>query len=252
MLDSIDYRDPQRSPLLYKSLERHGSSSLPPLSGVQDPTYIQLQEWVHEIARRWSGNEIPLEVAPGADPNRSEEEEDSFAGQRRLLEPRTYVRRTGRPSRPMMAPGDEPQMMRSGIPVADDAPAPPVEAMPEPSAEDSNSVEQATQERSTSEGGWPEQRPTKPKEEKISPQEMAQPVSAEPSLSPAPTPGPMRRAMNRFVELVGGRPRVRMSIPIQGDKKGDVFQAAPPSIGLQEDFLKSNEVLDQGTNTPSP
>lgn len=244
LLDSIDYSDPQRSPILYKSLERHGSSSLPPLSGVQDPTYVQLQEWVHEIARRWSGNEIPVEVPAGDDMASKSEPDNSFAEERRNLEPRTVVKRTSRPSRPVMTPGDEYEIVRPGL-AADDAPAPKVEAMPERSPE--SSADRSTE----SEGqGWPERGSNVDDAEKISAEEMSAPVSAKAGPAP-PQPGPVRRAMNRFMEMVGGRPRVKSSIPIQKDDRGGVFEAAPPPISLQQDFIQNVPILDDGTS-PSP
>jgi hypothetical protein len=132
LLNAIDYREPIRSPVLYKALERHGSAALPPLGGVQDPTYMKLQEWVLEVARRWAGNEIEL------DPRRLSPEEfgpyDEFGGGRPELQPiEITVRRTGRPQKPVLQPGADIAAIRSGPPLADDAPpksAPRVESPP--------------------------------------------------------------------------------------------------------------------------
>jgi hypothetical protein len=249
LLDSIDYSDPQRSAVLFKSLERHGSSSLPPLSGVQDPTYIQLQEWVHEIAHRWSGNEIPVELPQGeelTEQNESEQTKDpSFAHGRRTIEPRRFVRRTGRPTRPMAIPGEEMEGMPTGFAAADDSPATSVEKMPRRSDDAArDETDRSNTDASTS---WPEKR--MPASEQISPQEMSQPLpTVDPSASQKTTAGPVRRAMNRFMEMVGGKPRIKAAIPIEGSKPGEVFQAAPPPLSLQEDFTRSNTVLE--TNPP--
>lgn len=121
LLNAIDYREPIRSPVLYKALERHGSAALPPLGGVQDPTYVKLQEWVLEVARRWAGNEIEL------DPRRLSPEEvgpyEQFGGGRPELQPiEITVRRTGRPQKPVLQPGADIAAIRSGPPLADDAP----------------------------------------------------------------------------------------------------------------------------------
>jgi hypothetical protein len=246
LIDSIDYSDPQRSPILYKSLERHGSSSLAPLGGVQDPTYIQLQEWVHEVAHRWSGNEIPLDAQEGEElAAKAEPDDGSFAQGRRITESKRYVRRTGRPERPGMLPGDEMPGMSAGMAAADDSPAPPVEKMSDPAADDGSVAESKDSSRST----WPEKRTNI--EGKISARQMAEPVATtEPMGIKPPSPGPVRRAMNRFVDMVGGRPRFKTSIPIEGNKRGEVFEAAPPPLSLQQDFLNQNEVLDN--NVPSP
>jgi hypothetical protein len=243
LLDSVDYSDPQRSPVLYKSLERHGSSSLPPLSGVQDPTYMQLQEWVHEIARRWSGNEIPVEAPTEDDLASKSEADNSFAEERRNLEPRTFVKRTSRPSRPVMSPGDGFEIVRPGL-AADDAPAPKVEAMPDRSLESSpNSPTESDGEE------WPAKNQRGFDPEKLSADEMSAPVPAN-AKPAAPQPGPVRRAMNRFMDIVGGRPQVKASIPIQKDAKGGVFEAAPPPISLQEDFIQNEPILDGSTSSP--
>ncbi len=189
LLDSVDYSDPQRSPVLYKSLERHGSSSLPPLSGVQDPTYMQLQEWVHEVARRWSGNEIPFEVPAGEDLANKAEPDNSFAEERRNLEPRTFVKRTSRPSRPVMSPGDDFEIVRPGLAAADDAPAPKVGAMPDPSFESASSpANESSGQR------WPENRPRVNDAEKISAEDMSAPITADakPATPPPGTTPPPR------------------------------------------------------------
>ena len=57
--------------------------------------------------------------------------------------------------------------------------------------------------------------------------------------------------MNRFIEMVGGRPRVKSSVPIQKDDQGGVFEAAPPPISLQQDFIDNVPVLNDGS-APTP
>lgn len=201
LLDAIDYNEPLRSPLLYKSLERHGRTSLPPLGGVQDATYLRMQQWVLEVARRWSGNEIevdPRELAP-TEPILGEDGEVFASGQapKRKPEDAMVVRRIPRPEKPVLEPGDEVARIRSGPPLADDAP---------------------------------------PRREKPAPElDRAQEKSSDP-YDPAsfnnrrPGTAGNRRSMDAadIVEMRDGRPAVKQTITLPGIKAGTFEAAAPP------------------------
>jgi hypothetical protein len=215
LLDSIDFEDPIRSPLLYKSLERHGASSLPPLGGVQDPTYVALQEWVVEVSHRWAGNDVELtEPVPEETVTPAEAEDpESFAAARPQRTTTTrVVKRTGRPQRPGSSPADEMESIPGQPMLADDAPA------------DLTGFEELNSDVGA---------------ETMRAEDIARPI--EPSAAPVSTrPRGFRGAVSRFVEMVGGRPRVKPSIALPsggvqppGVAAGETFEAATPPLNLQ-------------------
>lgn len=205
MLNAIDYREPLKSPVLYKALQRHGATTLPPLGGVQDPTYVKLQEWVLGVARRWAGNEIEL------DPRRvpldgGDDPKEDFAGGRPENQPQEIiVRRTGRPEVPVLQPGNDIAKIRSGPPLADDAP-PPKSARKEPSGEKSES-----------------------------PPSSADPYSPDGFNRGQTGAGTNRRSANSssIVEMKDGKPVVKRTVSLPGAKDGTTFEAATPPISLQ-------------------
>lgn len=231
MLDAIDYHDPLRSPILYKALERHGASTLPPLGGVQDPTYMALQEWVMEVTKRWSTNEIELDPSMMEGPEEaSHQDKNGGFGSLRPSSSKHYVK-TSRPMRPTMVPGDEIHQLRTGAVYADDAPA---ESMP----------------------GIPHDSPP-PRilsddpmaAEPMSANEMMAPVNDGKPQAENKRQGPFRATATRLVEMVRGKPRVKQNIQLnsvqQGTQSGQSFDAAMPPINLVPSFEDVNQTLHQ-------
>lgn len=228
LLAGIDYHDPLRSPILYKALERHGSSSLPPLGGVQDPTYMDLQEWVTEITHRWSGNEIPVDPAEEMEPIEEApvegEDGDTFASGRIRKTPGGYVRRTSRPRQPALQPGSMPGAPGFGPIIADDMPA-------------------QSYERTADGSPVPRYVETDPDDalETVTAEEMARPLP-QPTPQQVEKPGMFRGAASRFIEMVTGRPKVKSSIKIPTGKEGESFEAATPPFNLDPDFNNGNQL----------
>ena len=233
MLDSVDYRDPLRSPILYKALELHGASSLPPLGGVQDPTYVALQEWVVEVTQRWSSNEIELDPVQFRDQEEmAAKATDNTFGSLREDHASSFKRVTGRPQRPSsLEPGDDINQMRAAPMFADDAPAESVPGFPHASPP-------------------PRIIPDEPKKaDKMSADEMTAPVNVGPPQSNARKPGAIRTTATRIVEMVRGRPRVKQSINLtgmeNGTREGMSFDAVTPPINLVPSFDEMNQSLHQ-------
>ncbi|MBX9654193.1 hypothetical protein K2Y11_11295 [bacterium] len=235
MLDAIDYHDPLRSPILYKALERHGASTLPPLGGVQDPTYVALQEWVMEVTKRWSTNEVELDPSAMEGPEEaSQQERGGGFGSLRPDSSKYYVRKTGRPMRPTMAPGDEIHQMRTGPVYADDAPGESMPGIPHDSPP-------------------PRIIPDEPMPaEKMSADEMSAPMNEGRPQTDTKKQGPFRATATRLVEMVRGKPRVKQSIQLnglqQGTREGNPFDAATPPMNLVPSFEDVNQTLHQNVS----
>ena len=123
----IDLGDPNKSPVLYESLQAHGGLSLPPLGGVNDPLYRELRDWVFTVAGKYRADESLLAgqgssrdaTSVGFGAARAADESNSPATSS------APITKFTRPQPPTMSPGDDVDHGRPGFgSAADDSPPP--------------------------------------------------------------------------------------------------------------------------------
>lgn len=120
--DFIEWKNPERSPILYMALEPHGRLEVAPLGGVNDPMYKELRDWVYAVVDGWNVDASVLAASRPSPPDGEVAASDGF-GSARTKPVTGPIQRFQRPGRPITLPGSIVESIdESYAPAADDAP----------------------------------------------------------------------------------------------------------------------------------
>lgn len=231
ILAAVDLRKPEESPILAYAVNAHGRAGVAPLGGINDPMYKQLRDWVFVVADGWANDTEFLARKRPSNSNRAIS--NDFASDRRSP---AYQEQRTRHQRPEL-PGTTPDAGRSSrLPfaaTADDAPEPPPLPVKR-RVQDESRFDSVRTPRNDSPMATPQ---TGDPFDPAAFNQGAKPSATRPktALPPAPSNDEVEEPTEEDDQAI---PEALQSFAIPTGNTGNVFQAAPLPLSLQNRSAK--------------